>query len=69
MPKLTPREAEVAGMVSRGGTNRQIAGKLQISEQTVKNQLNSIYRKLHVSNRIQLTRALLLNSSDRQRRG
>jgi DNA-binding NarL/FixJ family response regulator len=40
-------------------TNREIAGVLHISDQTVKNHLKNILQKLHLENRVQLTRYAL----------
>ena len=48
---LSPREREVADALLAGGTNRQIAAALFVSEHTVRNQLGSIYRKLGVRTR------------------
>jgi DNA-binding CsgD family transcriptional regulator len=48
---LTPRERQIAALLSRGRTNQQIAGALTVSRRTVENHLQSIYRKLGVSNR------------------
>ena len=48
---LTVREAEILRRVSRGGTNRQIADTLVISEKTVARHLANIYAKLGVSTR------------------
>ena len=53
---LTAREREVLGWVSKGLINRDIASQLEISEQTVKNHLKNILQKLHLDNRVQLTR-------------
>jgi len=39
--------------VASGNTNKEIAKKFFISEKTVKNHLNHIYRKLGVKNRAQ----------------
>jgi len=50
---LTKREVKVLKLVASGNTNKQIASKLFISEKTVKNHLNHIYRKLGVKNRPQ----------------
>ena len=52
---LTPREQEVAVLVSRGLTNRQIASELSISEHTVDNHVAKILRKLSLSSRSQIT--------------
>jgi two-component system nitrate/nitrite response regulator NarL len=51
---LTPRELEVARMVHKGGNNKSIARKLDISERTVKAHLSSIFRKLNIENRLHL---------------
>ena len=55
MQALTQREYEVAQLVAAGYPNRRIADRLNISEQTVKNHVQSIYRKLALSNRVELT--------------
>ena len=51
---LTRREVEIAEQVSRGFSNKRIAGSLGLAEGTVKSHLNRIYRKLDVGNRVQL---------------
>lgn len=51
---LTPRELEVARMVHKGGNNKTIARKLNISERTVKSHLSAIFRKLNIENRLHL---------------
>ncbi|MCT9002056.1 helix-turn-helix transcriptional regulator [Microbacterium memoriense] len=50
-PRLTPREAQVAELVTEGLTNREIAGLLFLSERTVENHVSSILRRLDVPNR------------------
>jgi two-component system response regulator DegU len=50
---LTAREKEVLSLLSTGRTNKEIAKSLFISEKTVKSHLNSIFRKLKVSHRLQ----------------
>jgi DNA-binding CsgD family transcriptional regulator len=52
---LTPREAEVLRLVAAGGTNRDIARELVISEHTVARHLNNIYAKLNVASRAAAT--------------
>lgn len=49
---LTPREYQIMSYVAKGHTNKRIATLLNISEQTVKNHLTSIYPKLNATNRI-----------------
>jgi DNA-binding NarL/FixJ family response regulator len=48
---LTQRESEILSLVVNGLSNRGIAAKLVISDETVKTHLRSIYRKLGVSDR------------------
>jgi CRP-like cAMP-binding protein/DNA-binding CsgD family transcriptional regulator len=50
---LTAREQEVLGLVTQGLRNREIAQRLCISEQTVKNHLQNVFEKLGASNRYQ----------------
>lgn len=50
---LTPRETEVIDYVALGYLNKQIADKLGISEQTIKNHISSILRKLDANDRTQ----------------
>jgi two-component system, NarL family, response regulator DegU len=50
---LTPREREVLSFLTTGCTNKEIGDKLFISEKTVKAHVNSIFRKLHVTRRLQ----------------
>jgi DNA-binding NarL/FixJ family response regulator len=45
------RESLTVGLLSTGQTNGQIAGALAISRRTVENHLQSVYRKLGVTNR------------------
>jgi two-component system nitrate/nitrite response regulator NarL len=51
---LTPRELEIVSVIVAGYTNKDIAGKFGISEQTVKHHLTNIFDKLGVSNRLEL---------------
>jgi len=50
---LTPRELEILETVARGQSNKEIARTLHISDQTVKNHVTSILRKLAVNDRTQ----------------
>jgi DNA-binding NarL/FixJ family response regulator len=49
--KLSPREIEILDLVARGNSNKLIGRKLSISDQTVKNHVSAILRKLEVNDR------------------
>jgi DNA-binding NarL/FixJ family response regulator len=51
---LTARELDVVSAIVSGFTNREIAHKFSISEQTVKHHLRNIFDKVGVSNRLEL---------------
>ena len=50
---LSPREVEILDNIAQGMTNKEVAYALAISEQTVKNHMSSILRKLSVNDRTQ----------------
>lgn len=50
---LTQREEEVLGLLTQGVTYKGVAGKLFISETTVKTHVNNIFQKLQVNDRTQ----------------
>ena len=52
---LSPREREVMRWVSEGLTNKEVAGRLGLSEGTIKIHLHNIYEKVGVPNRTALT--------------
>jgi len=56
---MTPRECEIAALVATGSSNRKIAEQLSISERTVKAHLGVIFRKIGITDRLQL--ALYMN--------
>jgi DNA-binding NarL/FixJ family response regulator len=51
---LSPRELEVARLVTRGASNRQIAQELVLSERTIDSHVSHILRKLALSSRTQI---------------
>lgn len=53
---LTVREKDILERVVTGESNREIANNFGLSEHTVKNHLKNILQKLHLDNRVQLTR-------------
>jgi two-component system nitrate/nitrite response regulator NarL len=54
LPSLSRREREIVNLVTHGLRNKELAEKLQISEQTVKNHMHNIFDKLGVSDRLEL---------------
>ncbi len=57
---LTEREKEIAQLVAKGMTNKEMASELSITERTVKNHLSHIFEKLQVTDRLSL--ALMVNA-------
>jgi DNA-binding NarL/FixJ family response regulator len=49
---LTAAEARVLELISLGLTEREIAGRLCVSTSTVHTHVKSIFRKLHVNNKV-----------------
>ena len=45
---LTPRESEIAHLISQAWPDKEIAGRLGVSESAVKNHVKSIYAKLQI---------------------
>lgn len=52
---LTERERSLVRGILQGLTNKEIAGKLYLSEKTIRNNLTTLYRKLKISRREELT--------------
>lgn len=50
---LTQRETELIGLIAMGLSNKEIADKIFVSENTVKKHLNNVYMKLDVTRRTQ----------------
>ena len=53
---LTPQELQVALIVAKGATNRQVGASLFLSEKTVEFHLSNTYRKLGLRSRGELIR-------------
>ena len=64
---LSPQEKRVLELVVQGRTNKEIADKLSLSENTVKNYLGNVFEKLHVRRRSQAA-ALYLQSQPARNR-
>jgi DNA-binding CsgD family transcriptional regulator len=61
--RLTPREIEIVELVAQGLTNAEIGEKLWIQENSVKQALKRIYRKLEVSSRTKMVALLAANTT------
>ena len=48
---LSPQENRVLALIAEGLTNKEVGGRLNLSEKTVKNYLSTVFEKLHVSRR------------------
>lgn len=59
IPSLTQKEREIVRLICEGLTNRDIAERLHLSEQTVKSHINRIFKKTGAKNRSQLLRMFL----------
>ena len=58
LDSLTARELEVARLVADRRTNPEIAATLFLSQKTVESHLRNIFRKVSVSSRVELARAV-----------
>jgi DNA-binding CsgD family transcriptional regulator len=59
MMGLTPRQQEIASRVLSGASNKRIAGGLHLTEQTVKDHIHAIFRKLGIHHRAELAARVL----------
>lgn len=57
-PQLTTRQRQVAVLLARGYTIRQVSEELVISHSAVRSHLSNIYRKLNVRDRIAMVRKM-----------
>jgi DNA-binding CsgD family transcriptional regulator len=60
---ITPRELQIAELVAQGLTNAEIGQNLWITENSVKQALKRIFRKLSVSSRAEMTAKLFCSTS------
>ncbi|NES70726.1 MAG: LuxR family transcriptional regulator, partial [Okeania sp. SIO2D1] len=63
---ITPREAQIAELVARGFTNSKIGATLWITENSVKQALKRMFRKLGVSSRAEMVAKLCLREDREQ---
>jgi DNA-binding NarL/FixJ family response regulator len=52
-PELTEREREILALIAQGWNNAEIAGRLVLSQKTVRNHVSNIFSKLQVADRAQ----------------
>lgn len=64
--QLTERETEVLKMVAKGLSYKQIAEQLVLSHRTVQNHVQNTLRKLHMHNRVELTRYAIERGLDHE---
>jgi DNA-binding NarL/FixJ family response regulator len=64
-PRLTDRETEVLRLVAKGLSYRQIAERLGVSHRTVQNHVQNTLSKLHLHNRVELTRYAIEQGIDK----
>ncbi len=57
--KLTIREQEIALLIAKGCSNKEIANILSISEKTVKSHISNIFKKMEVSSRFKIVSQLI----------
>jgi DNA-binding NarL/FixJ family response regulator len=62
--ELTDREREVAALLVQGLRNREIAQRLYLSPETIKDYVHKILRKLGARNRVEATKILLHREPD-----
>ena len=54
LAELTQREREIVHLIVEGGSNKEVASSLNISERTVKGHLSNVFQKLGVADRLKL---------------
>ena len=64
VPTLTARETDVLRLVAKGLSYKQIAQRLFLSHRTVQNHVQNTLRKLHLHNRVELTRYAITHGLD-----
>jgi DNA-binding NarL/FixJ family response regulator len=65
LKEMSSREKEILGLMAQGYDNKEIARKIYIAEQTVKNYVSIIYSKLGVKDRVQASRMAIEVGLDR----
>ena len=52
--RLTNRERDIVALLLEGCANKDIAARIGVSDQTIKNQLSALYQKVGVHSRLEL---------------
>jgi DNA-binding NarL/FixJ family response regulator len=68
-PELTRRERQIVELLIEGCANKEIASRLGVSAQTVKNQLSTLYQKTGVGGRLELVVLMLGKETFGDQRG
>ncbi len=68
MDQLTPKQNEVMAELAQGYSNKEIAKRMNLSDETVRGHLAEIFKRLGVQNRTQATKYYLLKSHAQSRR-
>ena len=68
MDQLTPKQNWVIAELAQGYSNKEIARRLNLSDETVRGHLAEIFKRLGVQNRTQATKYYLLNSHAQSQR-
>ena len=53
-PELSLRQRQIVDLISRGKANKEIGAALGLTEGTVKEYVNRIFKKVHATNRVDL---------------
>lgn len=69
LDRLTPRERQIVELLSQGANNKEMSRQLSVTERTVKAHLTAIFRKLGVSDRLQLALFVIEQGGGRTRKG
>jgi DNA-binding NarL/FixJ family response regulator len=52
IPDFSPRQQQLAGLIREGLSNKEVAARLNLSEQTVKNHVHRMLRKAGAADRV-----------------
>jgi DNA-binding NarL/FixJ family response regulator len=64
--RLSPRETELLTLLVKGYSNKEIAGKLSLTLETIHSYLKSVYRKMHVRSRAEAAAKYMFSQDDKK---